>query len=301
MGYDFLPLTDDRLDEAIGFLRSANPFSQHMWGWDTGRFIDFRWGNNILRTDTEPDFFARHGCVAHCDGAIAALVLSEVGRDDCCILTAVPDSPLLASALGWLESHRQGERLTLYPSDEATWIHEVLSEAGFERGEVAGIEWGYDLTAVEPEGSHPDGFAIEPVSHDGDADYAGIDLCLEGAFGGERDRVRVLRSLATNPLFRPELSIVARAHDGRIAAYCRGTVDPDTGVAGIDPVATHPDFQGRGLGTALVRACFTAQAEFGGTMSYIGSAPEGSAGSRLYRRLRPASITSHSEWTKRLR
>ena len=35
-------LTDASLDEAIQFIRSGNPFAQHTWGWDMGRFIDWR-------------------------------------------------------------------------------------------------------------------------------------------------------------------------------------------------------------------------------------------------------------------
>jgi ribosomal protein S18 acetylase RimI-like enzyme len=298
----FQSLTDDRLDEAIAFLRGANPFSQHTWGWDTGRFIDFRWGANILRADARPDFFARNGTVIRTEGGtIVALIVSEVGEDDHCILTVSPDPALLASALRWLEDHYDGEYLVFFPSDEADWIHEVLRDFGFARGEIAGLEWGYDLTRLDDPGPAPEGFVVDSLSDARDADYIGIDQCLEGAFGGKRDRVRVLRSLETNPMFRPELSIVARAADGRIAAYCKGEADAETGVCGIDPVATHPDFQGRGLGKAIVRACFAAQAELGGTESYIGSAPEGSAGSHLYRSLGPQSVTSHSTWKKALR
>ncbi len=298
MDLTFEPLGDDHLADALAFLRSANPFSQRTWGWDTGRFIDWRWGSNTLRSDDSPGFFARHGAVMRYERRIVGLVISEVGADDHCVLTALPDRSLLAAALTWLINRHDGDSLVLYPSDDAGWVHGVLTDLGFDRGEVAGLEWGYDLTTLDAAGPDPAGFVIDTLSHDRSADFAGIDQCLEGAFGGMRDRVRVLRSLETNPLFRPELNVVARHPEGRIAAYCRGTVDPDSGVCGIDPVATHPDFQGRGLGAAIVRKCFTTQRELGGTTSYIGSAPEGSPGSRLYRSLDPISVTSHSTWTR---
>ena len=85
---------------------------------------------------------------------------------------------------------------------------------------------------------------------------------------------------------------------GRIASFCRGTVDADSGVGSIDPVATHPDFQGNGLGRAIVLVCFAAQARLGGTEIYIGSGPVGSAGSRLYGKLDPVSMISYSEWSR---
>ena len=158
------------------------------------------------------------------------------------------------------------------------------------------VGWGYDLTQLADLPETPDSFVLGHVS--GESDYPEIARCLEGAFGGVGDRIAVLRSLARNPGYRPELNVVARSADGRIASYCRGTVDADSGVGSIDPVATHPDFQGNGLGRAIVLACFAAQARLGGSEIYIGSGPEGSAGSRLYRKLDPVSKISYSEWSR---
>ena len=289
------PLTDEHLDDAIRFLRSANPFAEHTWGWETGRFLDWRWGGNILRDRAEPGFFARNGTVIGRNNDIAALVIAERGAEDHCILTATDDAELFDAALAWLLEKRDGEPTIFYPSDEATWLHDVLAAQGFEKGDVEEVGWGYDLTQLDDLPPAPDAFVIDHVA--GESDYPEIARCLKGAFGGEGDRIAVLRSLASNPRYRPELNVVARSADGRIASYCRGTVDPDSGVGSIDPVATHPDFQGNGLGRAIVLACFAAQARLGGRETYIGSGPEGSAGSRLYRKLGPVSKISYSEWS----
>ena len=183
----------------------------------------------------------------------------------------------------------------LIPSDDAAWVHEVIGRHGFTKGEAAGIDWGYDLHDV-PEPIEPEGFVIDSIR--GPEDYAGIGRCIAEAFGRDADWISVLTSLATNPMYHRELSIVARTPDGDIAAYCKGDVDPDTGVASIDPVATRPDDQRRGLGRAVVLRCFAEQRRLGGRMSFIGSGPEGSAGSRLYRLLNPVSTTSHSTWSR---
>ncbi|NNF70370.1 MAG: GNAT family N-acetyltransferase [Acidimicrobiia bacterium] len=291
----FEPISDDQLDEVIGFLRAANPFAEHTWGWETGRFIDWRWAGNTVRNRERPGFFGRCGTVVRREGAVVALVIAESGADDHCILTASEDGELIDAALAWLIDRRDGASLTLLPCDEATWVHDVLAARGFEKGEIVDLGWGYDLARVGDPPAPPEGFVIDSLA--GDSDYPEIQRCLEGAFGGNRDRIPVLRSLATNPLFRPELNVVARTADGRIASYCRGTVDPDSGVS-IDPVATHPDFQGHGLGKAIVLECFAAQARLGGREIYIGSAPDGSAGSRLYKKLTPTSKRTYSEWRR---
>ncbi|MDJ0771670.1 MAG: hypothetical protein QNJ12_22985, partial [Ilumatobacter sp.] len=186
--FDTEPLTDDVLDEAVVFIRSANPFAQHTWGWDAGRFIDFRWGGNTLRDGAEPGFFGRHGTVVRRGGEVVALVLAEEGGDDHCILTARDDPNLLDWALQDLLDRRAGQRVVLLPSDDAAWVHEVIGRHGFVQGEAAGLEWGYDLGDV-PEPVEPEGFVVESIR--GPEDYAGIDRCLADAFGGDRGRTSV--------------------------------------------------------------------------------------------------------------
>ena len=289
-------LTDDLLDDAIRFVRSANPFAEHTWGWETGRFLDWRWGGNILRDRAEPGFFARNGTAIESNGNIAALIIAERGAEDHCILTPGENVDLFDAALGWLLETRAGGPTILYPSDDATWLHDVLLSHGFGKGDVVEMGWGYDVSNLGELPPTPESFVVDHVA--GESDYPQIARCLEGAFGGKGDRVATLRSIASNPAYRPELNVVARSADGRIASYCRGTVDDESGVGSIDPVATHPDFQGHGLGRAIVLACFAAQARLGGREIYIGSGPEGSAGSRLYRKLNPVSKISYSEWSQ---
>ena len=295
MSLDTTPLSDDVLDEVIAFSRAANPFAEYTWGWETGRFVDWRWGGNVLRDAAEPGFFERHGTLVRRGSEIVALIIAEYGRDDHCVLTPDEDPEAVDWAVQWLLERRRGERLVLLPSDAATWIHEILERYGFAKAGVAEIGWGYDLDDV-PEPFEPEGFTVRLLS--GPEDHAGIDRCLKAAFGREGDGTSILESLATNPVFRPDLSVVAEAANGDIAAYCRGTVDPNAGVGSIDPVATHPDYQRRGLGKAVVLRCFAEQRRLGGKQSFIGSGPEGSAGSRLYRNLNPVSVTSYSEWSR---
>jgi ribosomal protein S18 acetylase RimI-like enzyme len=55
------------------------------------------------------------------------------------------------------------------------------------------------------------------------------------------------------PLYRPDLDMVIMAPDGRIAAFCIGWLHPDGQQGSIEPLGVHPDFQGMGLGTAVLR------------------------------------------------
>jgi hypothetical protein len=56
---DCMPLQDgalsnDNLDEVTTFIRRSNPFAQKTWGWDTGRFMDWRYGFNTARNIETP-------------------------------------------------------------------------------------------------------------------------------------------------------------------------------------------------------------------------------------------------------
>ena len=146
--------------------------------------------------------------------------------------------------------------------------------AGLVEEQATGHEWEYDLGVAAVPPTIPEGFVVESLSNEQAADYPGIAECIRAAFNAQHDVEAALISLQSNPMFRSELSIVARSSEGRIAAYCRGTVDPVNGVCGIDPVCCHPDYQRMGLSKAVVRTCFGRQRDLGGRFCYIGSAPE---------------------------
>lgn len=297
-------LSDETLDEVVAFFRRSNPFAERVCGWDTGRFIDWRWGTNAVRAVDDPDWFSRH-CRIFRDGVeIRAVAVAEYGRDAEFIITPAEDPAAADHVLARLIElhHVRGTGMSFEVSADEEWLCNIFARAGLTEEKMTGHEWEYDLSSLPEPSPVADGFTVatlEQTSTPGEkaAVYAGISGCIAKAFDHDFDFVPTLLSLATNPMFRPELSVVARSPDGRIAAYCRGTVDPDNGVCGIDPVCTHPDFQRLGLGKAVVQRCFANQRELGGRFSYIGSAPEPAPGTHLYRSLGPKSRAVNSTWT----
>ena len=294
------PLTDDNLSDVLEFVRAANPTAQQTWGWDGGRFVDWRWGSNTKAEAANPGWFAEHGRVFRYDGDIAALSLAEYGGDEVCILTTTPDREIVGAVIEALDARRSddGVGLRLTVSESATWLVPVFEQFGFTETPRTSIEWEYLLADMPDTSKLPEGFTVETLSYEQGVDYAGIAECIKRAFDTDRDVQATLVSLEANPMFRPDLSVFVRSPDGRVAAYCRGTVDPLNGVAAIDPVCTHPDFGRMGLGKAVVQACFRAQRDLGGRFSYIGSAPEPAPSTNLYRSLGPSSRNDFSTWSR---
>jgi GNAT superfamily N-acetyltransferase len=293
------PLTDETLDDVVAFFRAANPFAQLTWGWDTGRFMDWRWGSNTLRAQEEPGWFAANCRVFRDDSGIRAIALAESGRGDVCIITPGREPMIVAAVLEWLrDAPMAAPGLRCDITDAADWLATVFRNVGMVEEPGAGHEWEYDLSSVDPPGEVPEGFTVGSLADDDPATHQAIATCVAAAFDTDRDLRAALVTIEANPLFRPELSVVALSPDGRVAAYCRGTVDPGNGVCGIDPVATHPDFQRMGLATAVVRTCFQTQRDLGGRFSYVGSAAEPAPSTFLYRSLEPSHAYAVSSWTR---
>jgi GNAT superfamily N-acetyltransferase len=287
------PLTDTNLPEVVQFFRDSNPFAQLTWGWDTGRFIDWRWSTNAVFDAAAPGWFSEHCRVFRRGPDIRAVSVAEYGTEDTCIITESQDPASVQQALGWLLEHR-GRPVRFECSEEAAWLGSIFSGAGFVQTLGTAYEWEYDLHRAWDPPPPPTGFVVRTAAAH---DYPGINQCIKRAFGSDFDFEPGLHSLASNPFFLPGLSLVAVAPDGRIAAYCHGTVDPDNGVAGIDPICTDPDFQRMGLGRAVVIACFRGQARLGGQFSYIGSATEPAPGVGLYQMLGPSRRITFGSWS----
>ena len=294
------PLTNECLTEVLEFVRDSNPTAQEIWGWDAGRFVDWRWGSNTKAEAASPGWFADHGRVFRSSGDVVALALAEYGGDEVCILTMTPDPTMVGTVIEAADGRRSdgGAGLRLTVSESATWLTPMLEQRGFVETPRTAIEWQYRLTDIPDTSKLPAGFTIESLSRERSDVYAGIAECVRRAFDSDADVEATLRSLEANPMFRPDLSVFVRSPDGRVAAYCRGTVDPANGVSAIDPVCTHPDFGRMGLGTAVVQACLRAQRDLGGRFSYIGSAPDPAPSTNLYRSLGPSSRNDFSTWSR---
>jgi len=294
------PLTSANLDEVFSFFKLASPFAQKAWGWDAGRFVDWRWGANSVRHGANSDWFSEHCHVFRQGDAIRAVSVAESGREVECIVTPREDIGAVTETLGWLTEHHAeaGIGLSFDVSESARWLKTILGTSGLVEEAVTEVAWEYALGDVPQDSAVAPGFLIESLGSDREGDYPGIAECIQSAFNSKHDVHGALLSLEANPLFVPELSVIARSPTGRIAAYCRGTVDRETGVASIDPVCCHPEFQRKGLAKAVVQQCFRTQRDLGGQFSYIGSAPEPAPGTFLYRSLTPNDMTLYHRWKR---
>jgi GNAT superfamily N-acetyltransferase len=74
-------------------------------------------------------------------------------------------------------------------------------------------------------------------------------------------------------LYNPELDLVVTAPDGTFAACCIGWLDPDLGVAEIEPMGVVPEHRGKGLAVALCHELAARVHRLGGRELFINTGP----------------------------
>jgi len=144
-----------------------------------------------------------------------------------------------------------------------------LERAGFVRQ----ADWSQvfmERPAAEPvpPAVLPEGFTVRPLA--GPSEVAAYAELHRAAFGSANMTAAWRARTLVQPEYLPDLDLVVAAPDGRLAAFCVGWLDrqgPDGTVLGqVEPLGVHPDFQGQGLGRAVLLESLRRMQEHGATL-----------------------------------
>jgi predicted N-acetyltransferase YhbS len=184
--------------------------------------------------------------------------------------------PLLRHAEEHLsDSFDCGEAVHVYLDDEDAEFAANARELGFlalaGHAETTSILRSNALLEPRP---LPKGFSL--IGLDEDDDLEKVHRVMHRGFDhpGEprEDELDARRRKLSAPNLRKDLTVVARAPDGRFASFCGMWLDPVNRVSYVEPVATDPDYRRMGLGTAVVLEGVRRCADEGATLAYVGSA-----------------------------
>jgi GNAT superfamily N-acetyltransferase len=137
-------------------------------------------------------------------------------------------------------------------SEEDTLMRTWLVDQGFALAS-RDAHLVYDLAVPRPSVQLPEGYVVrssrglDEVAQRAWAQYNAFDN--SAAF--EVYLQRFTRFMHT-PAYDPAWDMVVAAPDGQIGAFCIVWPDPLSGVGLFEPVGTHPDFQRKGLGKAVM-------------------------------------------------
>jgi mycothiol synthase len=159
-------------------------------------------------------------------------------------------------------------------SDDAASI-DLLEELGFERQPEGAVHLERSLADPIPQPQLPVGFSIRPIHGEAEAgDWVRLHRL---AHGTENMTVDYKLSMMRTPYYEPEMDLVAVVPGGGLAAYCVGFIEvEENALTGkkcgcTDPIATHPDFQRRGLSRALMLRGLALLKERGMDTAHLGT------------------------------
>lgn len=171
------------------------------------------------------------------------------------------------------------KKLWVYTDSQDQIQREILVRRGFQRveqPEVQEYQHRRMLDDVLPEISTPPGYTIRPL---GD----GLELlerCYASGLGFHNDDIQIARDNRDNPewfqnmqkapLYRRDLDMIAFASDGSIASFATIWFDDVSRTAYIEPVATVPAHQRKGIGKAVILAGLHRLKQMGCKVAFVG-------------------------------
>lgn len=205
--------------------------------------------------------------------------------------------------VAWLEENHA----TLFPDKETLGLwsytgdsarNELFARLRYTRGDDFLRFYLYDLAQPPPEiAPLPDGYTIRPVR--GESELEQRVAVHRAAFAPSRMTVEKHGAVMRHALtYRPDLDLVAVAPDGTFAAFTIVWYDAANRMGECEPVGCHPDYQRRGLASAVIVEAMRRVRALGGTHLSIFGFRDDSPGSRLYSHLGFSVVDEVYAWSK---
>lgn len=172
------------------------------------------------------------------------------------------------------------EKLTLDASCRADDHQRIalLERYGFIMQPIRSLRLARTLNESIPEPSLPAGFSIR--SSRGLDEIEEWVLLHQAAFGTQHMTHEERLAMISGPDYEPSMDLVATAPDGHLVAYCLCQINREENLGSshnegyTDPVATHPEYQGRGLARALLLSGIRLLKDHGADTAVLGTSSE---------------------------
>ncbi|MEO8611907.1 MAG: GNAT family N-acetyltransferase [Chloroflexota bacterium] len=142
----------------------------------------------------------------------------------------------------------------------------LLEKRGYARGEQHHVIGARYLDDPIPDVPLPDGFSIRPMAGLQETEKL---IAVQNATFGWSWTPETYRPVLESPAFQAEQQLVVVAPDGQFGAFCYLMLDTHNKIGMFEDVGTHPDFQRRGLGRALLLDGFRHMAARGMQTAFV--------------------------------
>ncbi len=194
-------------------------------------------------------------------GQLLGWTLIAYGAMDVYVAPPLHGTPDAAAMYIWAEERlseftrqEDGKKIeTIWVGERDDWLIEHLEGRGFVRDENDFIYNTCSLDRDIPEPVLPPGYTVRGMG--GASETPSRARASYGAFQSKKDWETYLqnyRNFTQAPIYNPELDVVAVSPEGEITAFAICWLDPVNKIGHFEPVGTHPDFQRKGLGRAVL-------------------------------------------------
>jgi mycothiol synthase len=191
----------------------------------------------------------------------------------------------------WAEEHTaaivraagQDTVRTNYIADNDDVLNARLRARGFQRVGDGTVCMSQSLDTPLPPPGLPEGYTVRGCR--GEAEVIARATPQYNAFTNTIPFVRYVqrfRQFMQSSVYDPELDVVAVSPGGQIGAFCIVWPDPVNKVGLFEPVGTHPDYQRRGLGKAVMSDSLRRLKDRGMERAIVCTTAENTPGIRLY-------------------
>ena len=163
-----------------------------------------------------------------------------------------------------------------------TELERIAGDRGYKKLEKHGTVHSEYTIGELPEIELPAGFAVKSVRDEDDVDSRRMTKAIAfGAGYGPSDwpPASAFEEMQKAPDYREELDLFIVAPNGDYASFCTIWLDQKNEYANLEPVGTRDEYQGMGLGRALLMEGFKRMAAHGAKRSFMDS------GNEFYRKI----------------
>lgn len=161
------------------------------------------------------------------------------------------------------------KQIAIWTNDSDGIRKEMLSLLGYKKGDECEYLNVFYFDKKFQEYNLPDSYTVKSMSD-------GIDIldkcnCAEAAFNSIDLTSSIYIKMQSAPLYRKDLDICVLNDEGKVVSFCTIWYDDIHKIAYYEPVGTHPTYQKKGLGKALLVEGLKRLDKIGAKAVYVGA------------------------------
>ncbi|MBZ9688782.1 GNAT family N-acetyltransferase [Clostridium estertheticum] len=279
--------TDNELKEMQSLLIDSYSHNSAPINWFFSRFQNWHYAHNFNRSEEDIKILSDKVRLWRSNnGKLVGFCISEYGEEEFHIQVNPNYREVEKDIIQWINNRHAGNRTT-FALEEDTHRIENLKSAGFHYKCHSKNIYAYDMSRALPKTQLKQGFRVSSLSElkDFDTFFTTKDATFPHA-GSSKQR---FKTKSQAPGYYYDWNIIIMTPDEQCTSFCTVWPDWKNKMAEIDPVGTHPDFQGKGLAKAMLSNVFSRLKNGGINMVYIDTGAEPFTANFLYKSLEPVN------------